>query len=80
MKHFCMLGVSKLNCDVLLQVDRPGSRVFALKFLAEADRTLLFWAQEPEETTDMNFIEVANLAVNSVNDGELAALYRTHAG
>ena len=58
------------GAHVLLQIDRPGSRVFSLKFPAEPDRNLFFWAQEPRAETDSAFVQAVNTALNSVMDGE----------
>lgn len=51
-----------------------------LKFHAEPDRNALFWAQEPDPTTDDAFIEAANVAMNSVEDGEVQRGHDTGEG
>jgi len=55
----------------VLQVNRPGSRIFALKFPSEPERTILFWAQDPDPASDQAFVDAANLAFNSVLDGKV---------
>ena len=52
-----------------MQIDRPGSRVFTLKFANEADRNLFFWAQEPNTDSDAPCIDAVNAAMSSVLDG-----------
>ncbi len=54
---------------VFEKIQRPGSRVFTLKFIEEADRTLFFWAQEPSPENDDALVESVNLALSSVLDG-----------
>ena len=54
-----------------LQIPRPGSRVFTLKFIEDSERTLFFWAQEANAERDDAIVESINLALASVLDGKL---------
>lgn len=53
-----------------LQIDRPGSRVFLLKFAAEPDRNLFFWAQEPDAAQDAEYVAAVNNVLNAGLEGE----------
>lgn len=51
------------------KVNRPGSRIFALKFAEEPDRDQFFWAQEPKSVDDDAAVSSINTMLNSVLDG-----------
>jgi hypothetical protein len=56
-----------------VQIDRPGSRVFVLRFPAEPARNQLFWAQEPDAARDAEHVQNLHAALNADAAGNRAA-------
>ena len=48
-----------------LQLDKPGTRVFLLKFKEEESRNLFFWAQEPDASQDEDYCAAVNNLINA---------------
>ncbi|GAB4823587.1 hypothetical protein N2152v2_010633 [Parachlorella kessleri] len=49
----------------LTQLDKPGTRVFLLKFNEEESRNLFFWAQEPDASQDEDYSAAVNNLLNA---------------
>jgi hypothetical protein len=57
-----------------MQLERPGARVFLLKFASEPARNLLFWAQEADAGGDGAHVAAVTAALNSGSDAPDAAM------